>query len=188
MSVIWKKCFTNLSGSQFVAFLLFLADITIHCTAHRVLRLLTNHSLILYAYSIANSYIFWYDAWLKRIRQTSFCFGWQDSGLILGLCPANEGHRYHYSDVIIDTVASQIASLTIVTQPFIQGQIKENIKALCHWLLWGDRWPVNSLHKAPVTRKMFPLGEVIMQRNAVSHWLGANLELPLRLSRKYATA
>ena len=32
----------------------------------------------------------------------------------------------------------------LFTQPFIQAQIKENIKAPPHWLLWreltGDRW------------------------------------------------
>ena len=30
-------------------------------------------------------------------------------------------------------IASQITSLTLVTQPFIQTQIKENIKAPRHW-------------------------------------------------------
>ena len=45
----------------------------------------------------------------------------------------------HYSDVTMDTIASQITSLTIIfTQPFIQTQIKENIKAPRHWPLWGE--------------------------------------------------
>ena len=43
-------------------------------------------------------------------------------------------------------------------QPFIQTQIKENIKASRH------RWPVNSPRKWPVTRKMFPFDDVIMIR------------------------
>ena len=51
-------------------------------------------------------------------------------------------------------------------QPFVQAQIKENIKALRHWPLWGEfffhRSPVNSPHKGPVTRKMFPFDDVIM--------------------------
>ena len=50
----------------------------------------------------------------------------------------------HYNDVIMGAMASQITSLTIVTQPFIQTQIKENIKAPRHWPLCGeftgDRW------------------------------------------------
>ena len=50
----------------------------------------------------------------------------------------------HYSDAIMGPTASQITSLTIVTQPFIQAQIKENIKAPHHWPLCGEligeRW------------------------------------------------
>ena len=50
----------------------------------------------------------------------------------------------HYSDVITSTMAGQITSLTIVTQPFIQAKIKENIEAPRHWPLLGefpgDRW------------------------------------------------
>ena len=36
------------------------------------------------------------------------------------------------------TIASQITSLMIGTQPFIQTQIKENIKAPRHWPLCGE--------------------------------------------------
>ena len=40
-------------------------------------------------------------------------------------------------------MASQITGPTII-QPFIQVQIKENVKAPRHWRLWGeftdDRW------------------------------------------------
>ena len=41
-------------------------------------------------------------------------------------------------------MASQITSLMIVNETFIQAQIKENTKAPRHWSLWGeftgDRW------------------------------------------------
>ena len=52
----------------------------------------------------------------------------------------------------------------LFTQPFIQAQIKENIKAPRHWPLWGESigGPVNSPHKWPVTRKMFTSDDVIM--------------------------
>ena len=50
----------------------------------------------------------------------------------------------HYNDVIMSAMASQITSLTIFTEPFIQAQIKKNIKVPRHWPLWGeftgDRW------------------------------------------------
>ena len=50
----------------------------------------------------------------------------------------------HYSDVIMDAMASHITSFTIVYQPSIQAQIKENIKAPRHRPLCGEftgqRW------------------------------------------------
>ena len=60
----------------------------------------------------------------------------------------------------------------LFTHPFIQVQIKENIHVPCHWPLWGEitvrgnhRSPVNSPHKGPVTRKLFPFDYVIMNGN-----------------------
>ena len=50
----------------------------------------------------------------------------------------------HYNDAIMGVIASQIPASRLFTQPFIQTQIKENIKALLHWPLCGDftgdRW------------------------------------------------
>ena len=67
---------------------------------------------------------------------------WRDNGLA-GHAGRADCH-YHHSDVIMTTIASQITSLMIVTQFFIQTQIKENIKAPRHWPLCGeftgDRW------------------------------------------------
>ena len=40
-----------------------------------------------------------------------------------------------------------------------KAQIKENVKAPCHWPLCG---PVNSPHKGPVIRKISPFDDVIM--------------------------
>ena len=41
----------------------------------------------------------------------------------------------HYNDVTMSLMASKITSLTIVTQVFIQAQIKVNIKAPRYWPL-----------------------------------------------------
>ena len=59
----------------------------------------------------------------------------------------------------------------LFTQPFIQTQIKENIKAPRYWpFVRGiHRGPVNSPHKWPVTRKMFPFDDVIMKITVTSH-------------------
>ena len=50
----------------------------------------------------------------------------------------------HHSDVIMSVMTSQISVSRLLTQPFIQAQIKENTKAPRHWPLWGeftdDRW------------------------------------------------
>ena len=46
--------------------------------------------------------------------------------------------NYHYNDVIMSTIASQITSITIVYSTFIQTQIKGNIKAPRHWPLCGE--------------------------------------------------
>ena len=58
----------------------------------------------------------------------------------------------------------------LFTQPFIQEQIKENIKAPRYWPLRGiHRWPVNFPHKWSVTRKMFPFDDVIMTLRNTFH-------------------
>ena len=46
---------------------------------------------------------------------------------------------YHYSDVIMGTIASQITSLTIVYPTiYSDADKKQNIKALRHWHLYGN--------------------------------------------------
>ena len=70
----------------------------------------------------------------------------------------------HYSDVINGAIASQITSLTIVylTVYSDADQRKHQSSA---WLVfvWGiHQGPVNSPHKWPVTRRMFPFDDVIM--------------------------
>ena len=54
------------------------------------------------------------------------------------------------------------------TQPFIQAQIRENTKASLAFVRGIHRWPVNSPHKGPVTRKVFSFDDVIMSKNDMS--------------------
>ena len=70
----------------------------------------------------------------------------------------------HYNDVIMSTIASHITSLTIVYPIVNSGadQRKHQSSASLAFV-WGiHRWPVNSPHKRPVTRKMFPFDDVTM--------------------------
>ena len=60
-------------------------------------------------------------------------------------------------------IASQITSLTIVYSIVYSDADQRNIKAPRDWPVCGNSpGPVNSPHKWPVTRKMFPFDDVIM--------------------------
>ena len=65
---------------------------------------------------------------------------------------------FHYSDVVMRTVASQITSLTIVYSTAYSGadQRKHQSSASLAFVQGIHEGPVNSPHKWPVTRKMFP--------------------------------
>ena len=73
----------------------------------------------------------------------------------------------HYGDVIISLTASQITSLPIVysTVYYISGsdQRKHQSSASLAFVRGIHQWPLNSPHKWPVTRKMFPFDDVIME-------------------------
>ena len=73
----------------------------------------------------------------------------------------------HYSDVTMGTTASQISSLTIVYSTVYSGtdQRKHQSSASLAFVRGIYRWPVNSPHKWPVTRKMFPFDDVIMLKH-----------------------
>ena len=70
----------------------------------------------------------------------------------------------HYCDAIIGIVASQITSLTIVyTTVYSDADQSKHQSCASLAFVWGiHRGPVNSPHKWPVTRKMFPFDDVIM--------------------------
>ena len=77
----------------------------------------------------------------------------------------------HYSDVIMSAMASHITSLTIVYSTVYSGadQRKHPSSASLAIVRGIHRWPVNSPHKGPVTRTMFPFDEVIMTNGAKCH-------------------
>ena len=70
----------------------------------------------------------------------------------------------HFSDVIMGAMASQITFLTIVYSIGYSGadQRKHQSPASQAFVRRIHRWPVNSLQKWPVPRKMFPFDDVIM--------------------------
>ena len=86
--------------------------------------------------------------------------GWLSTILIKSIYEA-PGH--HNSDVIMGALAFQIISLAIVYSTFYSGadQRKHQSSASRAFVRGIHRWPVNSSHKGPVTRKVFPFDDVI---------------------------
>ena len=68
-------------------------------------------------------------------------------------------YSYHCSDVIMGAIASQTTSITIIYSTVYSGadQRKPQSSASLAFVRGIHRWPVNSTHKGPVTRKMFRL-------------------------------
>ena len=79
----------------------------------------------------------------------------------------------HYNAVIMGTTGSQITNLTIVYSTVYSGsnQRKHQSSAALAFVRGIHRRPVNSPHKWPVTRKMFPFDDVIIKFWSMSHFL-----------------
>ena len=71
----------------------------------------------------------------------------------------------HYNEIIMGAIASQITSLRIVYSIVYSDadQRKHQSSAPLAFVRGIHRSPVNSPHKWPVTRKMLPFDDVIMQ-------------------------
>ena len=79
-----------------------------------------------------------------------------DGGFTLNV---TQKSSFHFDDVIMSAIASQITSLTIVYSTVYSGadQRKHESSGSLAFVLGIHREPVNSPHKWPVTRKMFHL-------------------------------
>ena len=67
----------------------------------------------------------------------------------------------HYSGVIMSVMAFQNTSLTIVYSGVYSAADQQSSASL-DFVRGIHRWPANSPHKGPVTRKMFPFDDVII--------------------------
>ena len=76
----------------------------------------------------------------------------------------------HYNDVIMSTMTSQITGFLIAYSNVCSGsdQRKYQSSVSLASVRGIHRWPVNFTHKGPVTRKMFPLDDVIMKYDICS--------------------
>ena len=73
----------------------------------------------------------------------------------------------------MSAMMSQITTLTIVYSTVYADQRKHQSSASLACVRGIHRWPVNSPHKAPVTRKMFPFDDVIMRKYVSSPWISS---------------
>ena len=73
-------------------------------------------------------------------------------------------YMYHYDDFMMGPMASQITSLLIVYSTVYSGadQSKHQSSASLAFVWRIHQGQVNSPHKWPVTRKMFPFDDIIM--------------------------
>ena len=101
---------------------------------------------------------FQYDDHLLRLGHV------QDKGNIKIYIDISITSWYHYSDVIMSTMASLITSLTSVYPTVHPGanQRTHQSSASLAFVRGIHRRSVNFPHKWPVTRKMFPFDDVIM--------------------------
>ena len=89
--------------------------------------------------------------WLKMFATSSLvCSSFNDLMFLVVML------WYHYGDVIMTAMTSQITSLTIVYSIFCSDadQRKHQSSASLAFVRGIHRWPVNSPHKWPVMRKM----------------------------------
>ena len=90
----------------------------------------------------------------------------------------------HYCDVIMGMMASQFTSRTIVYSTVYSSldQRKHQSSPSLAFVRGIHWWPVNSPHKRPVTRKMFPFDDVIMitRQSATAYFVGCTVYMRLK--------
>ena len=95
---------------------------------------------------------------------------WVNGLSILSSCETlfKKIHWNYYSDVIMSTMTSQVTGVSVVYSTVCSGadQRKHQSSASLAFVQEIHRWSINSPHKGPVTRKMFPFDDVIMMLSA----------------------
>ena len=89
------------------------------------------------------------------------------------MCMLDDKTPLNYSCVIISVMASQITSLAVVHSTAYTGADKRKHQSSTSLAFERGihRWPVNSSHKGPVTRKMVPFDDVIMSFSPQVRWV-----------------
>ena len=109
--------------------------------------------------------------WLKenislRLLYSRLSFGSEE---MISQSPVNVIKQWvsilcHYTDVIMSAMVSQITCVSIIWSIICSGadERKHPSSASLAFVREIHWWPMDSPHKGPVTRKMYPFGNVIM--------------------------
>ena len=100
--------------------------------------------------------------WISKHQQ--LLIPWQRIYQLLLSCSHEKKISNHYNDVIMSAMVAPITSLTIVYSTVNSGadQRKHQSSVSLAFARGIHRWPMNSPHKGPVTRKILPFDDVIM--------------------------
>ena len=106
----------------------------------------------------------WHFPWQRAHNADSVSISWPHCRNI-GNCLIPKIHPGHYSGFIMGTMASQVTGVSIVFSTVCSSaeQRKHQSSASKAFKRGIHRSPVKSPHKGPVTRKMFPFDDVIME-------------------------
>ena len=115
----------------------------------------------------------WLNQWLNNKQKISHIslkcnpYGtWGPFEISIGDPMDPPNWRIHYSDVIMIVIAAS----QFFTQLFIQVQIKENIKALPHWPLWGEFTGDNWIPHIQKVIGEFPTQRACNPENVSTWW------------------
>ena len=139
------KCYC-MGNCDNLPMVLFVIDLLI---CHRRWQTVSKRNSLISGHFHRDGYLscFWYmQLWLAAIR---VCDGWY----------------VYYSDLIMSAIVSQITDVSIVYSTVCLGadQRKQQSSKSLVFVKIIHRSPVNSPHKRPVTRKMFPFDDVMLQ-------------------------
>ena len=144
---------------------------------------LEKHQLWMYFFNFASWYIFMLIILFSVKPSVPWCV---DKSIMMA-CRTHMRTDNHYNDVIMRAIASQITGVSIVCSAVCSGayQRKHQSPASLAFVRGIHRRPVNSSHKGPVTRKMFPFhGVIMMALPQISHNYLTILKTKFRKSMK----
>ena len=110
-------------------------------------------------------------SWTRCWKTLALPVSWGTTPLLWLQCACVSSS--HHSDAIMIAMASQITGVLFVCSTVCSGagQRKHHSYESLAFVTGIHRWPVDSPHKGPVTRNMFPFDDVIMVLSTIEIYL-----------------